>query len=121
MAFYKWLFWKRNIFQFTYLINAFCQKKVMFASTYHVNFVFQDKQNGIGQDVVSQQSVLLRYSYDDLRRPMSVELSPGGLGRSLMTVKYAYLSGSAAERTTPLIASLNTSVKGSQAVTLEYS
>ena len=78
-------------------------------------------QNGIGQDVVSQQSVLLRYSYDALQRPSSVELSSGGSGGSLITTEYAYLSGSAAERTTPLIASVNTSVKGSQAVTLEYS
>jgi len=93
----------------------------MFASTYHVNFVFQDKQNGIGQDVVSQQSVQLRYSYDALQRPSSVELSSGGSGGSLMTVKYAYLSGSAAERTTPLIASLNTSVNGRHAIDLEYS
>lgn len=78
-------------------------------------------QNGIGQDVVSQQSVLLRYSYDALQRPSSVELSSGGSGGSLITTEYAYLPGSAAERTTPLITSLNTSVKGHPAVTLEYS
>ena len=78
-------------------------------------------QKAVGQNDVFNERIQLRYGYDELRRPMSVELSPGGLGRSLMTVKYAYLSGSAAERTTPLIASVNTSVKGSQAVTLEYS
>ena len=78
-------------------------------------------QKAVGQNDVFNERIQLRYGYDDLRRPVSVELSPGSSGGSLMTTEYAYLSGSAAERTTPLIASLNTSVKGHPAVTLEYS